>query len=200
MRAQRRSVSLGGSAWDNLARPRSSRIASSSQLSPIERRERALLGTSDMRVRIPCVSLVAVLFAAGCASEYHPEYHPVSSYTVNQSVSYPTIYQVGSSPSAPTAPTPAAVSASDAAPTVDRSHVAVVEASRLDRPGEVVAVLDLENTKGTHDSGIALLRERAAELGADAVVSVELHRGEGGRPAHASGLAVRFDRSRASRE
>ena len=78
---------------------------------------------------------------------------------------------------------------------VDPSKVLVVETGHLDHPGEVVAVLDVQDAKDTHDSGIMLLKERAAELGADAVVSVEFHRGEAGRPARASGLAVRFSRS-----
>lgn len=32
----------------------------------------------------------ASLAAVGCINEYHPEYHPVSSYTVTQNVSYST--------------------------------------------------------------------------------------------------------------
>lgn len=48
---------------------------------------------------------VAMLLACGaCASEYHPEYHPVSSYTLSQNVSYPTIYQYGSLVSSPVEP------------------------------------------------------------------------------------------------
>ena len=141
---------------------------------------------------------VAVLLAcAGCASEYHPEYHPVSSYTVNESVSYPTIYQVGSG--GPAVPPPPVVSSSppDAKPTgVDPSHVLVVESARLERPGEVIGVVDVPDTAGTRDSGLALLRRRAAEMGADAVVGVEFHHdAREGQPTHVSGLAVRFLKS-----
>ncbi|MGH7295404.1 MAG: hypothetical protein ACRELB_10750 [Polyangiaceae bacterium] len=147
---------------------------------------------------------IAVLPAVvSCANEYHPEFHPVSSYTVNQSLSYPTVYQVGSAsisgpgpvaepPSEPPPASPAPVA--DEPPAVDPSRVTVVESPRLDRNGEVVAVLDVQDPTVTRASGEALLRERAAELGADAVVSVEFHRGDGGRPARVSGLAVRFDR------
>lgn len=134
-----------------------------------------------------------LLACAACASEYHPEYHPVSSYTVNQSVSYPTIYEVGGAaiPEVPaSAPEPAQKTA-----TVDPARVLVVLAPHLDRPNEVVGVVDVQNDGGTHDSGVALLRQRAAELGADAVVSVEFHAGDGaGHAPHASGLAVRFQR------
>jgi transposase len=58
----------------------------------------------------------------------------------------------------------------------------------------VIGVIDVQAAKGTHDSGVALLRERAGELGADAVVSVEFHRGDAGHVAHASGLGVRYQR------
>lgn len=138
--------------------------------------------------------VVMPLALAACASEYHPEYHPESSYTVNQSVSYPTIYQVaGASPPLIASSTPPPPSPQR--PPTDSSRVLVVESAHLGRPGEIVAVIDVTNAKGTHDSGVALLRERAAELGADAVVSVEFHNGDGGRPARASGLAMRFQRS-----
>jgi hypothetical protein len=133
-----------------------------------------------------------MVFACGaCASEYHPEYHPVSSYTVNQSTSYPTIYQVGATSIQPVEP-PATPEPATTAEPVDPSHVLVVESAHLDRPNEVIGVIDVQDAKGTHDSGVALLRERAAQIGADAVVSVEFHRADAGHVAHASGLGVRF--------
>jgi hypothetical protein len=137
----------------------------------------------------------AISCACGaCSSEYHPEYHPVSSYTVNQSVAYPTIYQVAGAPSSPVEP-PAAPDPATTLERVDPSQVLVVESAHLDRPNEVIGVIDVQDARGTHDSGLALLRERAAELGADAVVSVEFHRGDGaGHVAHVSGLGVRYQR------
>jgi uncharacterized protein YbjQ (UPF0145 family) len=46
---------------------------------------------------------------------------------------------------------------------------------------------------GSHEAALDVVRRRAAELGADAVVGVEFHHGEGdGQPTHLSGLAVRF--------
>ena len=143
--------------------------------------------------RARCGVGIAMLVAcAGCASEYHPEYHPVSSYTLNQSVSYPTIYEVNGAPTATAAP-PVVSTPPDPKPGVDPSHVLVVESARLERPGEVIGVVDVPDTTGTHESGLAALRRRAAEMGADAVVGVEFHRGASeGQATHVSGLAVRF--------
>jgi hypothetical protein len=42
-----------------------------------------------MRSRIP--SFVVLLLGVGCVNEYHPEYHPVSSYTYVQNISYPMV-------------------------------------------------------------------------------------------------------------
>jgi hypothetical protein len=139
------------------------------------------------------VGVAALLACAGCASEYHPEYHPVSSYTLNQSVSYPTIYEVaGGAPPAASAP-PVVSTPPEPKPGIDPSHVLVVESARLERPGEVIGVVDVPDTTGTRESGLALLKRRAAEMGADAVVSVEFHHGASeGQPTHVSGLAVRF--------
>jgi uncharacterized protein YbjQ (UPF0145 family) len=46
---------------------------------------------------------------------------------------------------------------------------------------------------GKHDKALRDLQVKAAQLGADAVVGVEFHHGEGeGEPTHLSGLAVKF--------
>jgi uncharacterized protein YbjQ (UPF0145 family) len=46
---------------------------------------------------------------------------------------------------------------------------------------------------GGHDAALQMLKERAAQLGADAVLGVEFHHGHGeDEPTHLSGLAVRF--------
>ena len=143
-------------------------------------------------VRCSWASAGLALLTAACASEYHPEYHPVSSYTVNQSVSYPTIYEVASAPTPPPLPEP--VDPREPARSVDPSRVLVVEATHLDRPNEVIGVVDVANDADTREAGVALLKRRAAELGADAVVGVEFHHGDGaGHPPRASGLAVRFE-------
>jgi uncharacterized protein YbjQ (UPF0145 family) len=71
--------------------------------------------------------------------------------------------------------------------------VLVLQSTHLDRPAEVVGVVDAHLPMGSHDSALDVLRKRAASMGADAVVGVEFHHGEGeGQPTHLSGLAVRF--------
>ena len=146
---------------------------------------------------------VAAMFAyaasAGCASEYHPEYHPQSIYTVEQNVSYgATIIQGGGAPArAEPAPREDAVLLSvhsEAQPArVSPSHVLVLESTHLDRPTEVVGVVDALVPTGNRDAALDALRRRAAAMDADAVVGVEFHHGEGeGQPTRVSGLAVRL--------
>jgi hypothetical protein len=135
------------------------------------------------------VALVAAGAFAGCANEYHPEYHPQTELSYSQNISYPTtVFQMGDqAPHVSTAPALVRPAFGDP------SHVLVLQSTHLDRPSEVVGVVDAHVPMGSHDSALALLQRRAAELGADAVVGVEFHHGEGeGQPTHLSGLAVRF--------
>ena len=131
-----------------------------------------------------------LLALGGCANEYHPEYHPQSTYSYEQNVSYPTVFAVegaaaGVGGSAETAPRPEP----------DSSHVLILQSTHLDRPAEVVGVVDAHLPMGSHESALDVLRRRAASMGADAVVGVEFHHGEGeGQPTQLSGLAVRFIR------
>jgi hypothetical protein len=78
-----------------------------------------------------------------------------------------------------------------------RVDIVITTARKLDRPTEVVGVIDAHEPSGEQDAAMRLLRERAASMGADAVVGVEFHHGEEkDEPTHLSGLAVRFvDRS-----
>ncbi len=134
------------------------------------------------------LTLTGSLALAGCASEYHPEYHPESTTKYEQNVSYPTtVFAVGG-------PAPAATDAPGiAAPQGDASRILVLEGTHLDRPAEVVGVIDAHMPMGSHEAALDLVRRRAAQMGADAVVGVEFHHGEGeGQPTHLSGLAVRF--------
>ena len=150
-------------------------------------------------MRIAILGIGALAASAGCASEYHPEYHPQSTYTVEQNVSYgATIFQGGSGP-ARAERAPRGESASSDAPSEaplahgNPSSVLVLESTHLDRPAEVVGVVDAHLPMGSHEAALDALRRRAAEMGADAVVGVEFHHGEGeGQPTHLSGLAVRF--------
>jgi hypothetical protein len=71
--------------------------------------------------------------------------------------------------------------------------VLVLQSSHIDRLTEVVGVVDVHSEMGGHDAALELLKMRAAQLGADAVLGVEFHHGHGeDEPTHLSGLAVRF--------
>jgi hypothetical protein len=126
------------------------------------------------------------LFA--CASEYHPEYHPQTEVAYSQNVSYATtVFESGGKTVTSDAP--------ESAPPAhgDPSRVLILQSTHLDRPTEVVGVIDAHLPVGSQDAAIAAVRKRAAEMGADAVVGVEFHHGEApGEPTHLSGLAVRF--------
>ncbi|HHH30782.1 MAG TPA: hypothetical protein ENK57_20900 [Polyangiaceae bacterium] len=84
-----------------------------------------------------------------------------------------------------------------AAPSVSISEhlahggVVLLASARLAEPAEVIGILDIQLPHGEHELGLEQLALQAAELGADAVVGVELTHGDGKRPMHLSGLAVR---------
>jgi hypothetical protein len=128
--------------------------------------------------------VVAALAIAGCASEYHPEYHPETATNISQTYNYGTVVNGEGAP---------ASYSSQASQGKDPSTVLVLQGTHLDRPAEVVGVVDAHLKVGDQDAALAALRRRAATMGADAVVGVEFHHGEGpGEPIHLSGLAVRF--------
>lgn len=79
-------------------------------------------------------------------------------------------------------------------PRSDAAHVEILPTKRTDRPARVVGVVDAHVEMGDHARALSVLREKAAELGADAVIGVELAHGEGhqGAPIHLSGLAIRY--------
>lgn len=69
----------------------------------------------------------------------------------------------------------------------------MLQGKHLDRPAQVIGVVDAHEAMGNQDAALWVLKKKAAELGADAVVGVEFNHGEGaGEPTHLSGLAVRF--------
>ena len=141
------------------------------------------------RAAVLGLGVLAAAVLSGCANEYHPEYHPQSSYNYEQTVSYPTtVFEVAGG-------VPTVANAPDIAPSAlgDASRVLVLQSTHLDRPSEVIGVVDAHVPMGSHDAALDVLRRRAAAMGADAVVGVEFHHGEGeGQPTHLSGLAVRF--------
>jgi hypothetical protein len=73
------------------------------------------------------------------------------------------------------------------------TRVLVIQSTHTDRLTEVVGVVDVHAEMGGQDAALEALKQRAAEMGADAVLGVEFHHGHGeDEPTHLSGLAVRF--------
>jgi len=72
------------------------------------------------------------------------------------------------------------------------ARVRVLQNESLDCPSEVLGTVDVHEEVKDEAQALAVLRRRAAALGADAVVGVEFHHGEGGHEeTHLSGMAVR---------
>jgi hypothetical protein len=136
----------------------------------------------------PLLVLSALLPA--CGNEYHPEYHPESAYSYSQNVSQPvTVFAARNRPAAPFTGAPAPAPASDDGP----SRIVILETARLDRDAKVVGAIDAPEETGNHQAALWALKTKAAALGADAIVAVELHQGDGeGKPTHVTGLAVKF--------
>jgi hypothetical protein len=137
-------------------------------------------------------AVIAASFAValgGCANEYHPDYHPEMRYSYSSSYSSPvTVFNEGNQSTPTTISGPGASRAAR-----DASRVLVLQSKHLDRPAEVVGVVDAHEEMGKHEAALWALKTKAAALGADAVVGVEFNHGEGqGEPTHLSGLAVRF--------
>lgn len=99
-------------------------------------------------------------------------------------------------------PSPVVLEAHASSPTVsvnegrrtEASRIQVLPSKRPERPAEVVGVVDAHVPMGDHERALAVLREKAAALGADAVIGVDFAHGEGhgGQPVHLSGLAIRY--------
>jgi hypothetical protein len=72
------------------------------------------------------------------------------------------------------------------------SRVVLLDGTDPGRASEVIAIVDVTNAGDDVRGGVWMLRRRAAELGADAVVGVELHRGGRRGALRLSGLAIRY--------
>jgi hypothetical protein len=144
-------------------------------------------------MRAGWIALTLATLLGGCGNDYHPEFHPQSSYSYSQSVSEPvTIFNSGSQTPAMSPP----LGGAGARSRTDPARVLVLQGKHLDRPAVVVGVVDAHEEMGKHEAALWSLKAKAAQLGADAVVGVEFHHGEGeGEPTHLSGLAVQFVRA-----
>lgn len=75
---------------------------------------------------------------------------------------------------------------------VAAARVRVLQNETLSCPSEVLGTVDVHEEVKNEAQALAILQRRAAALGAEAVVGVEFHHGEGAHEAtHLSGMAVR---------
>jgi uncharacterized protein YbjQ (UPF0145 family) len=71
-------------------------------------------------------------------------------------------------------------------------RVRVLQNDTLGCPSEVMGLVDIHQPVDSVDRALAILKRKAAYVGADAVIGVEFHHGEPTEePTHLSGLAVR---------
>ena len=143
-----------------------------------------------LRRTLPFLGLVGLTLVAGCAEESQaPAF-----------IAYPVPYEIRTQITAGPAPAPVPVpehhehESEGAAVDLSRARrVLLLQGRKLDRPSEVVGVVDAHEPSGREDVAFQRLQQNAAALGADAVVGIDFHHGEGaGEPLHLSGLAVRF--------
>ena len=127
--------------------------------------------TKHRFVQLTAIALTLVM--GGC-SRY--AYAPGRSTMVRMSSPRPAVIE-----QPPTPP---------AAPPVDPSHVLVLQGS-AERPSEVLGLVDVHGRMGEEDQALGRLRERAAQMGADAVLYVEFH--HGGEHHHEDGEAEDAD-------
>ena len=72
------------------------------------------------------------------------------------------------------------------------AQILITPDKRLDRPTELLGVLDFHTDAKSEDKGFDELRAKAAALGGDAVIGAEFEHGEGNEPSHLSGMVVRY--------
>lgn len=139
-----------------------------------------------------CILLLGLVVVAGCAEESQ------APALIAYPVPYEIRTQVTAGATPVTAPEHHEHENEGAAVDLSRARrVLLLQGRKLDRPAEVVGVVDAHEPSGREDAAFQRLQQNAAALGADAVVGIDFHHGEGpGEPLHLSGLAVRFlDRS-----
>ena len=130
---------------------------------------------------------VSAALAAGCAPVVQPQ--PV--YVTAQANAAAAVgASDDSSPGAELVTPPIADGVRPMAPSA-RAVIVLVD-KHVDRPTEVLGVFDFHTAETSQDKGFDELRERAAAMGADAVIGAEFEHGDDGGPSHLSGMAVRF--------
>ena len=125
------------------------------------------------KLRLVQLAAIVVALAMGGCSRY--AYAPGRSTLVRLS-SPPSVVEQQPAP--------------PATPPVDPSHVLVLQGS-AERPCEVLGLVDVHGRMGEEGEAVGRLRERAAQMGADAVLYVEFH--HGGEHHHEDGEAEDSD-------
>ena len=91
-----------------------------------------------------------------------------------------------------TPPPPPTPRADDTALATATARVRVLQTGGLGCWMESLGIVDVHEQMNTEQAALELLKRRAAALGAEGVMGVEFHHGEGGdEPTHLSGIAVR---------
>ena len=148
-------------------------------------------------MRIQVALLVSIL-SVGCGAE-SLDAPPATPNSVSPVASDDRVVMTvgGNGGTAPTrAPAPPDTTPPGGLPAMQRtdpSQIAILQTTKLDHYAEVIGPIDMHEAMGDDRAALQKLRERASEMGADAVVGVEFHHGEAeGEPTHLSGLAVRY--------
>lgn len=125
------------------------------------------------------LTLLAAVASAGCAEE------PQTIIAYPAPAHYETRVYTSSGPPL--------VGEQVAPPDEGTRRILILQTRKLDRPAEVVGIVDAHEPTGREEVALDELRRKAAAIGADAVVGVEFHHAESnGEPLHLSGLAVRY--------
>jgi hypothetical protein len=131
-----------------------------------------------MRIQL---ALLVSIFAVGCGAA-SPDAEPITPTRVSSEAPRDAVIM-----------TDGKLAGAGAMQQTEASNVLVLQTTKLDRYAEVVGVLDVHEGMGDERVALQRLREKAAAMGADAVIGVEFHHGEDeGEPTHLSGMAVRF--------
>lgn len=137
---------------------------------------------------MPRSTLFVLVLCAGCGIAGCGEEQQPAGF-----IAYPVPYEIRGTIAAAPPPEHHDAEGGGAVDLSRARRVLLLQGRRLERPAEVVGVVDAHEPSGREDIAFQRLQERAAALGADAVVGIDFHHGEGaGEPLHLSGLAVRF--------
>lgn len=153
----------------------------------------AYLGPDRYEVRPTQTSVIVSVEPAGWSLHARASSALTIAYDVVDRVTHEVVLHDAATLACTTgAPTPSRPTAASEPLSSRAARVLILQTTDLPRTAEVVEPLDVHEPVGDERAALRILRERAASIGADAVVGVEFHHGHGGGPIHLSGLAVRF--------